>query len=137
MMVDSDSLVNTARPTRQRQRTVQAERGVAKIRPRFERQRARALRLKERDSLSRGRGVADRGDFVNEIVLGKVSLASAWGIINLPSDLGRGSQVVRHGSAKAAFVGSIPTLASNSKLRLDKGLQISQTQSASKVPAKM
>src|SRR5436190_20397078 len=25
----------------------------------------------------------------------------------------RGSQVVRHGSAKAAFVGSIPTLASN------------------------
>jgi hypothetical protein len=26
----------------------------------------------------------------------------------------RGSQVVRHGSAKAAFVGSIPTLASNS-----------------------
>jgi hypothetical protein len=28
----------------------------------------------------------------------------------------RGSQVVRHGSAKAAFVGSIPTLASNSRL---------------------
>ena len=27
----------------------------------------------------------------------------------------RGSQVVRHGSAKAAFVGSIPTLASKSK----------------------
>ncbi len=25
----------------------------------------------------------------------------------------RGSQVVRHGSAKAVFVGSIPTLASN------------------------
>ena len=31
------------------------------------------------------------------------------------SGLGRGSQVVRHGSAKAAFVGSIPTLASSSK----------------------
>ena len=31
----------------------------------------------------------------------------------------------------------IPTLASNSKPRLDKELQISQTQSASKVPAKM
>jgi hypothetical protein len=28
----------------------------------------------------------------------------------------RGSQVVRHGSAKAAFVGSIPTLASSFKL---------------------
>ena len=27
-------------------------------------------------------------------------------------DFGRGSQVVRHGSAKAVFVGSIPTLAS-------------------------
>ena len=27
-------------------------------------------------------------------------------------NFGRGSQVVRHGSAKAVFVGSIPTLAS-------------------------
>ena len=27
-------------------------------------------------------------------------------------NVGRGSQVVRHGSAKAVFVGSIPTLAS-------------------------
>ena len=31
-----------------------------------------------------------------------------WARINF----GRGSQVVRHGSAKAVFVGSIPTLAS-------------------------
>ena len=29
-----------------------------------------------------------------------------------PINFGRGSQVVRHGSAKAVFVGSIPTLAS-------------------------
>ena len=35
------------------------------------------------------------------------------------------------------FKFTIPTLASNSKLRLDKELQISQTKSASKVPAKL
>ena len=39
-------------------------------------------------------------------------------------DFGRGSQVVRHGSAKAVFVGSIPTLASKILMadgRLGKG----------------
>ena len=30
----------------------------------------------------------------------------------MKENFGRGSQVVRHGSAKAVFVGSIPTLAS-------------------------
>ena len=30
----------------------------------------------------------------------------------MKGNFGRGSQVVRHGSAKAVFVGSIPTLAS-------------------------
>jgi hypothetical protein len=43
----------------------------------------------------------------------------------------RGSQVVRHGSAKAAFVGSIPTLASNSKLHFCNGLQMPEEASAS------
>ena len=39
--------------------------------------------------------------------------------------------MVRHGSAKAAFVGSIPTLASNSKLHFGNGLQIPEEASAS------
>ncbi len=39
--------------------------------------------------------------------------------------------MVRHGSAKAAFVGSIPTLASNSKLRFCNGLQMPEEASAS------
>ncbi len=43
----------------------------------------------------------------------------------------RGSQVVRQGSAKAPFVGSIPTLASNSKWLDHKDLQIPETPSAS------
>ena len=48
-------------------------------------------------------------------------------------DGGRGSQVVRHGSAKAAFVGSIPTLASNSKLHFCNGLQMPEEASASEI----
>ena len=43
----------------------------------------------------------------------------------------RGSQVVRQGSAKASFVGSIPTLASNSNYLFIKELQIPETASAS------
>jgi hypothetical protein len=43
----------------------------------------------------------------------------------------RGSQVVRHGSAKAAFVGSIPTLASNFKLHFCNELQNPEEASAS------
>jgi hypothetical protein len=43
----------------------------------------------------------------------------------------RGRQVVRHGSAKAAFVGSIPTLASNSKLLKSNELQTPEEASAS------
>jgi hypothetical protein len=39
--------------------------------------------------------------------------------------------VVRHGSAKAAFVGSIPTLASNFKLLKNSKLQIPEEASAS------
>jgi hypothetical protein len=39
--------------------------------------------------------------------------------------------VVRHGSAKAAFVGSIPTLASNSKLLKSNELQNPEEASAS------
>ena len=45
----------------------------------------------------------------------------------------RGSQVVRHGSAKAAFVGSIPTLASNSKLPCVNKLQKPEEASASEI----
>jgi hypothetical protein len=45
--------------------------------------------------------------------------------------------VVRHGSAKAAFVGSIPTLASNSKLpkgnKLQKPEEASASESASEI----
>ncbi len=43
----------------------------------------------------------------------------------------RGSQVVRHGSAKAAFVGSIPTSASNFKLHFCNELQQPEGASAS------
>jgi hypothetical protein len=43
----------------------------------------------------------------------------------------RGSQVVRQGSAKASFVGSIPTLASNSKLHFCNELQLPEGASAS------
>ncbi len=38
-------------------------------------------------------------------------------------DFGRGSQVVRHGSAKAVFVGSIPTLASKISETLAAGVK--------------
>jgi hypothetical protein len=48
---------------------------------------------------------------------------------NLYSLSRRDSQVVRHGSAKAAFVGSIPTLASKSKL--PKGNKLQQPEEAS------
>ena len=41
--------------------------------------------------------------------------------------------MVRHGSAKAAFVGSIPTLASNSKLHYCNELQIPEEASASEI----
>jgi hypothetical protein len=43
----------------------------------------------------------------------------------------RGSQVVRQGSAKASFVGSIPTLASNYKLIKSNWLQNPEEASAS------
>ena len=46
----------------------------------------------------------------------KVSLAEPKRVFIVVIAPGRGSQVVRHGSAKAAFVGSIPTLASNTLL---------------------
>jgi hypothetical protein len=49
----------------------------------------------------------------------------------------RGSQVVRHGSAKAAFVGSIPTLASNSKLPKGSELQNPEEAVPVKVPVKL
>ena len=45
--------------------------------------------------------------------------------------VGRGSQVVRRGSAKAVCVGSIPTLASNSKLLKSNELQTPEEASAS------
>ena len=41
--------------------------------------------------------------------------------------------MVRHGSAKAAFVGSIPTLASNFKLRFCTELQTPEGASASEI----
>ena len=42
----------------------------------------------------------------------ELKTCDGMGVIYLSETGGRGSQVVRHGSAKAAFVGSIPTLAS-------------------------
>ena len=44
--------------------------------------------------------------------------------------------MVRHGSAKAAFVGSIPTLASNFKLRNRSELQNPEEAVPVKVPVK-
>jgi hypothetical protein len=44
--------------------------------------------------------------------------------------------VVRHGSAKAAFVGSIPTLASNLNRVCGKDLEIFHTRVPAEVPAK-
>jgi hypothetical protein len=56
---------------------------------------------------------------------------TAGQVVYLGGPGGRGSQVVRHGSAKAAFVGSIPTLASNFKLLFCNKLQMPEEASAS------
>ena len=48
----------------------------------------------------------------------------------------RGSQVVRHGSAKAAFVGSIPTLASKPKQLKLRGLENFHLKKPAEMPAK-
>ena len=65
----------------------------------------------------------------------KLELARCPARTKLPADGRRSSQVVRQGSAKASFVGSIPTSASNSNPRLEKELQIHRPQVPAKVPA--
>ena len=65
----------------------------------------------------------------------KLELARCPARTKLPADGRRSSQVVRQGSAKASFVGSIPTSASSSKLQFGNGLDRAGEESPAEAPA--